>query len=176
MIAGCCLGSDPGLSSVNRVWKMIVCDLKRTANVNIHARYVSEGMHVFYYWLKRPINQRRNWIWSPACPCLCECSLCLCGNHRKKRWGENIAKSIKIDSMNKYLVFIAPSSVGPREYPIKLASGQTLSKQKEEVNGSTSWVGCYVANTFSSHVIIFSEINGSASTISWRAQKSLHKG
>lgn len=123
MIAGCCLGSDPELSSVNRVWKMIICDLKRTAHMNIHARYVSESMHVFYYWLTRPINQRRNWIWSPAWPCLCECSLCLSGNHRKKRWEEDIAKSIKTDSMNKCLLFIAPSSVGPREYPIKLASG-----------------------------------------------------
>lgn len=54
----CWLGSDPGLSSVNRMWKIIVRDLKRTANVNVHVRYMSEGMHMFHYWPSRLVSQR----------------------------------------------------------------------------------------------------------------------
>lgn len=112
------LGSDPGLSSVKRMWEILVCGLKRTASVNVHVRYVSES-----YWPSRLISQRGRIESGHLHIHAYVSSLYLHGNHGRKKWGGSIAKSIKIDGMNRDLVFTEPSSIRHRKYPVKLAFG-----------------------------------------------------
>lgn len=113
--AGCWVGTDQGLKSLKRMWKVIVHDVKRTANVNGLWRYVSEGLHMCC-WSAREERQDQ----AICVSVLIWVQFLFAWKTQKEEMRGEHCKIYQTWWYEQGLVFTVLSSIRPRQYPVKL--------------------------------------------------------